>query len=40
MKTEIPVQASRDGTVTHVLLSAGQRVDAGQALVVMQETDR
>ncbi|MCG7938954.1 MAG: urea carboxylase [Candidatus Thiodiazotropha lotti] len=37
MKMEIPVYASADSTVTHVLLENGQRVGAGQALVVLQE---
>ncbi len=37
MKMEIPVFASTDGCVTHLLLDNGQRVNAGQALVVLQE---
>jgi urea carboxylase len=37
MKMEIPVYASADSRVTHVLLENGQRVGAGQALVVLQE---
>jgi urea carboxylase len=37
MKMEIPVYASADSRVTHVLLENGQRVRAGQALVVLQE---
>jgi urea carboxylase len=36
-KMEIPVYASADSRVTHVLLENGQRVGAGQALVVLQE---
>jgi len=37
MKMEIPVVATAAGTVTHVLLASGQRVNAGQALVVIDE---
>ncbi|MBW9259753.1 MAG: urea carboxylase [Candidatus Thiodiazotropha sp. (ex. Lucinisca nassula)] len=37
MKMEIPVYASADSRVTHLLLENGQRVGAGQALVVLQE---
>ncbi|MEW8498113.1 MAG: carboxyltransferase domain-containing protein, partial [Candidatus Thiodiazotropha taylori] len=37
MKMEIPVYASADSKVTHLLLENGQRVGAGQALVVLQE---
>jgi urea carboxylase len=37
MKMEIPVFASADSCVTHLLLENGQRVNAGQALVVLQE---
>ena len=37
MKMEIPVYASAEGKITHVLLSSGQRVSAGQALVVIEE---
>jgi urea carboxylase len=39
MKMEIPVFASADSCVTHVLLESGQRVSAGQALVVLQEVE-
>jgi urea carboxylase len=39
MKMEIPVFASADSCVTHVLLENGQRVGAGQALVVLQEVE-
>ena len=37
MKMEIPVVAHCDGVVTHTLLTAGQRVNAGQALVVIEQ---
>jgi len=37
MKMEIPVVASISGTVTHVLLDGGQRVSAGQPLVVIKD---
>ncbi|MCG8489338.1 MAG: urea carboxylase [Chromatiales bacterium] len=37
MKMEIPIFASADSKVTHVLMGNGQRVAAGQALVVLQE---
>ncbi|MES9854322.1 MAG: urea carboxylase [Candidatus Thiodiazotropha sp. L084R] len=37
MKMEIPVYASADSKVTHLLLENGQRVGAGQALVVLEE---
>ncbi|MEJ2621061.1 MAG: urea carboxylase [Candidatus Thiodiazotropha sp.] len=37
MKMEIPVYASVDSRVTHLLLEKGQRVGAGQALIVLQE---
>jgi urea carboxylase len=36
MKMEIPLQAPCDGRVSHLLLAAGARVSAGQALVVME----
>jgi urea carboxylase len=36
MKMEIPVYATADSKVTHVLLENGQRVGAGQALVVLE----
>jgi urea carboxylase len=39
MKMEIPVYASADSCVTHVLQENGQRVSAGQALVVLQEIE-
>jgi len=39
MKMEIPVVASADGLATHVLLESGQRVEAGQALVVIHENE-
>jgi len=35
MKMEIPVHATEDGIITHVLLESGHRVNAGQALVVI-----
>ncbi len=38
MKMEIAVHATADGEITHVLLSGGQAVTAGQALVVISET--
>ena len=38
MKMEIPVHATEDGTVTHVLLENGQGVSAGQALVVIESS--
>lgn len=38
MKMEIPVYAAEAGVVSHVLLQSGQRVTAGQALVVISET--
>lgn len=37
MKMEIPVYASKGGKVTHILLESGQRINAGQALVVIGE---
>jgi urea carboxylase len=37
MKMEIPVYAIEGGKVTHILLASGQRVNAGQALVVLDE---
>lgn len=37
MKMEIPVYASADAKVTHILLDSGKRVNAGQALVVLDE---
>ena len=37
MKMEIPVQATGDGVITHLLLDKGKRVNAGQALVVIEE---
>jgi urea carboxylase len=39
MKMEIPVYATSSGTITHVLLESGQRVNAGQALVVIKENE-
>lgn len=39
MKTEIPLLASVAGEVTHILQSEGHRVQAGQALVVIKETE-
>jgi urea carboxylase len=39
MKMEIPLYATSDGTITHVLLESGNRVNAGQALVVIKETE-
>jgi urea carboxylase len=38
MKMEVPVQATEAGTVTHLLSKAGQGVNAGQALVVIDPT--
>ena len=40
MKMEIPVYATSNGIVTHVLLESGLRVNAGQALVVIKETEK
>jgi urea carboxylase len=40
MKMEIPVYATSNGTITHVLLESGQRVNAGQALVVIKEGEK
>lgn len=40
MKMEIPVYATRNGTISHVLLESGQRVNAGQALVVIKEGEK
>jgi urea carboxylase len=40
MKMEIPVYATSSGTITHVLLESGQRVNAGQALVVIKEGEK
>jgi urea carboxylase len=40
MKMEIPVYATADGKVTHVLLESGQRINAGQALVVIDENQK
>jgi urea carboxylase len=37
MKMEIPVYATENGKVTHILLASGQHVNAGQALVVLDE---
>jgi urea carboxylase len=37
---EIPVYATSNGTITHVLLESGQRVNAGQALVVIKEGEK
>jgi len=37
---EIPVYATSNGIVTHVLLESGLRVNAGQALVVIKETEK
>jgi urea carboxylase len=39
MKMEIPVYATSNGTISHVLLESGQRVNAGQALVVIKENE-
>jgi urea carboxylase len=39
MKMEIPLYATSGGTITHVLLESGNRVNAGQALVVIKETE-
>ncbi len=36
MKMEIPLQSHAQGTVTHILKSAGQRVEAGQPLIVIE----
>jgi len=36
MKMEITVQAPCDGVISHVLLNAGNRVNAGQALVILE----
>jgi urea carboxylase len=40
MKMEIPVYATSNGTISHVLLESGQRVNAGQALVVIKEGEK
>lgn len=41
MKMEIPVCATENGEVTHLLLESGQRINAGQALIVIgEEQDR
>lgn len=37
MKMEIPVYATASGRITHLLLNHGQRVSAGQALIVIEE---
>ena len=37
MKMEISVQAPCDGVISHMLLDAGSRVNAGQALVIIEE---
>lgn len=37
MKMEIPVYASQSGVVTHILRESGQRINAGQALVVLDD---
>ncbi len=39
MKMEIAITASGSGEVTHLLVKPGQRVDAGQALVVLKEAN-
>jgi len=35
MKMEHPVRATADGSVTEVLVAAGQQVDAGAVLIVV-----
>ena len=37
MKMEITVQAPCDGVISHVLLKAGNRVNAGQALIILEQ---
>ena len=38
MKMEIPIHAPCAGVVSRLLLSAGNRVNAGQALIIIEES--